>query len=430
MISDLRPVPLVLRAGPHLVLALLLVLVVVRALGTSGAGAVAALAAAIGLVDAAGILRGDLRLVPPGTHPSGGAPGRGRAATAWLSVIVALWIALLAVTPEAVWLAFPLFFLVLQVLPALVGAVTLAVLVGASVGAYGLHEGQLDVGAVLGPVLGAAFAAAAVHGHAALARESEQRRVLIAELSVAREDLAAASRNEGMLAERERLAREIHDTLAQGLSSIQLLLRAAERILDDAAASHAPGGSVAGADPRIADEVATAARHVTQARETAGENLVEARRLVRAWTSPDLDAGGLVHALERLAAAPDGPRVHVHVSGDAGPLGPDAEQAILRIAQSAVGNARRHAGAQRVDVTLSFMDDEVALDVVDDGSGFDADAVLARGAGADSGFGLPGMRARARSLGGVLTVESTPGLGTAVAVRVSVDSSAREGGAR
>lgn len=91
-----------------------------------------------------------------------------------------------------------------------------------------------------------------------------------------------------------------------------------------------------------------------------------------------------------------------------------------------------HRGPRRLvepDVTLSFMDDEVALDVVDDGSGFDADAVLARGAGADSGFGLPGMRARARSLGGVLTVESTPGLGTAVAVRVPVDSSAREGGA-
>lgn len=413
----LRPVPLVLRAGPHLVLALLLALVVVRALGDPGSGTVVGLAAAIGVVDLVGIVRGDLRLVPAravGTAPDARPVGRSRSAVAWLAVLVALWIALLTVTPEAVWLAFPLFFLVLQILPALAGAATLVVLVGASVAAYVLHTGKLDVGAVLGPVLGAAFAAAAVHGHAALARESERRRLLIAELQVAHADLAAASRNEGVLAERERLAREIHDTLAQGLSSIQLLLRAAERVLDSAATQHAD------VDPRAVAELATAARHVTQARETAAENLVEARRLVRAWTSPELDAGGLVTALERLAAPRPGDRgrTFVHVSGTAVPLGADVDQALLRVAQSAVGNAVRHADATRIDVTLSFMDDEVALDVVDDGRGFDADAVLARGAGADSGFGLPGMRARTRALGGTLAVESSVGAGAAISLRV------------
>lgn len=88
------------------------------------------------------------------------------------------------------------------------------------------------------------------------------------------------------------------------------------------------------------------------------------------------------------------------------------EVALLRIAQSALANTVRHAGASRAEITLSFMDTAVALDVVDDGSGFDP----LHATSDEGGFGLPAMRSRAESLGGTFAVESTPGQGTAVAV--------------
>ena len=90
---------------------------------------------------------------------------------------------------------------------------------------------------------------------------------------------------------------------------------------------------------------------------------------------------------------------------------------MLRIAQSALANATQHADATRVAVTLSYMDTEVALDVVDDGGGFDPDTVST----GDRGFGLPGMRARADSLRGTLAVESKPGEGTAIAITVPLE---------
>ncbi len=108
------------------------------------------------------------------------------------------------------------------------------------------------------------------------------------------------------------------------------------------------------------------------------------------------------------------------------------EVALLRIAQSALGNTVRHAGAGRAEVTLSFMAGEVALDVVDDGAGFDPEAVRTRsaaggvGAGGDGGYGLPSMRARARALGGTFAVESAPGEGTALAVLLPVPGGAGE----
>src|SRR5439155_18708562 len=128
-----------------------------------------------------------------------------------------------------------------------------------------------------GPVLGAAVAVATVSGYRALYRESEQRRRLIDELQTTRRDLDAAQREAGVLAERERLAREIHDTLAQGLSSIQLLLRAAEREISG-----------------------PAAEYVRQARHAAQDNLAEARRFVRDLSPPDLEHGSLPAALRRL----------------------------------------------------------------------------------------------------------------------------------
>ena len=201
-----------------------------------------------------------------------------------------------------------------------------------------------------------------------------------------------------MLGERGRLAREIHDTLAQGLAGIELLLRAARPHLDDS----------------------PAAELVDRAAETARENLTEARRFVRALAPADLAEHSLAAALLRQVerVREHGVDADLRVAGTASSLSLATEAALLRIAQSALANVVQHADATRVDVGLTFADDEVRLDIVDDGVGFDPDA-------ASVGFGLPGMASRVRELGGRFAVESSAGDGTAVAVVLPVE---REGG--
>ena len=329
----------------------------------------------------------------------GGPP---RLVAGWLAVLCACWLVVMLLTQDGIWLAFPLFFLQLHLLPRRWGLAAVVASTAAAVATFAWHQRALDVGAVVGPVLGAAVAVATVLGYQALYRESEQRRSLIEELTAARADLAAADHHAGVLAERERLAREIHDTLAQGLSSIQLLLRAAQR--------SRPGAADPAADP--------AAGYVERARQTAQDNLAEARRFVAALTPPDLADSSLPAALERLCATTterSGLTAHFHLAGTPTPLPAAREAALLRIAQSAVANTVRHARAARVEVTLSYMDSEVALDIVDDGVGFEPAAAGAPTA-EDGGFGLATMRARAGALGGRLTVESAPGAGTAIAV--------------
>ncbi|MGW0365788.1 sensor histidine kinase [Streptomyces sp. NPDC002990] len=340
-----------------------------------------------------------------------------RAGAVWLAALGAVWTALLALSPDGLWIAFPLYFLELHLLRPRWGVAAVAVTACAAIGGFLAHSGAVRPGAFLGPLLGGAVAVATVLGYQALYRESERRRELIEELITTRAELAAAERGAGILAERERLAREIHDTLAQGLSSIQLLLRAAERVL--------PRG-------------APALEHIGRAREAAQENLAEARRFVRALTPPDLEHGSLAAALERLCAGVRGPRVRFSLSGTPRALPTPYEVALLRIAQSALANVVRHARAGRAEITLTFMEASVTLDVVDDGRGFAASSAPSGsgsggagsgGAGAGDagagdagagegggGFGLPAMRSRAQTLGGLFTVESDPGQGTAVAV--------------
>ncbi|MGH3444754.1 MAG: sensor histidine kinase, partial [Nocardioidaceae bacterium] len=177
----------------------------------------------------------------------------------------------------------------------------------------------------------------------------------------------------------------IHDTLAQGLSSIQLLLGAAEQQL---------------ADGQPARPL------VDQARAVATTNLEEARRFVRALAPAALTDESLGGALDRLAATH---RATLTVDGRPRPLPADQQEALLRITQEALANVASHAGAGNVAVTLGYLDDAVAIDVVDDGVGFDTSA-------SQAGFGLRSMRARAERLRGTFTVESTPGGGTAIAV--------------
>jgi signal transduction histidine kinase len=218
--------------------------------------------------------------------------------------------------------------------------------------------------------------------------QSIDRRTVIAELERTREELATVSHRAGVLAERERLAREIHDTVAQGFTSVVVLLDLAESEVDT--------------DP------AAARQRLATARETARQNLAEARALVAALTPVDLQAAPLPEAIGRLVdrfSAETGVPARVTVTGEPRALPANTEVVLLRAAQEALANVRRHAGAGRVEVTL----DGAVLAVADDGAGFDPTAPT-------GGYGLAGMRRRVEEIGGTVSVASGPG-GTRVEVR-------------
>lgn len=337
----------------------------------------------------------------------------------WLTTLIGLWIALLVLTPDAMYLAFPWFFLILHLLPWRAGLYAVGATTAVAIAGFAWHRGGLDAGSVIGPTLGALVAIAAVWGFTAVAAESDRRRELIDELRRTQAELATVERAAGAARERERLAREIHDTLAQGLSSIQLLLAAAVRAL--------PGAeSTDGVAPAAA--VNTARERIEQARRAAQDNLAEARRFVAELTPPSLNGQSLAAALERLCQTVSGQSaipVRFATAGADGTGTPTAlptpiEVTLLRVAQSALANVTQHSSASAATVTLTLTNESVMLDIVDDGMGFAPERLDAPGAaaGATGGFGLPAMRARVTELGGGLSVESEPGHGTAVGVTI------------
>jgi signal transduction histidine kinase len=237
-----------------------------------------------------------------------------------------------------------------------------------------------------------------------MAELSEQRRVAVARLEAALEEnaglhaqLLTQAREAGVLDERQRMAREIHDTIAQGLTGIVTQLEAASQ-----------------ATERPVDRQ----RHIDAAARMARQSLTEARRAVEASQPAQLDGRSLLEALTGVAEAwtdANGVPVEVSSTGAAVPLHAEIELALLRIAQEALANVAKHASATRARLTLSYMGDVVTLDVRDDGVGFvppDPEA------GRAAGFGLSGMRQRASRVSGTLTVESEPGTGTAISARV------------
>ena len=226
--------------------------------------------------------------------------------------------------------------------------------------------------------------------------EAESRAETIDELRATQAELAAVERDRGVHEERERMSREIHDTLAQGFTSVVALSRAARAAL-------------------ARGDVATAGERLALIEATASDNLDEARLIVAELTPGHLQSRTLGEALERLGVAvtsETGLRADVRVSGEPVPLGGSAEVVILRTAQEALSNVRRHASAARVDLTLAYdRPDEVVLTVSDDGLGFEP-------GDARSGFGLDGVQARAAEVGGDVQVRSEPGGGTTLVLVV------------
>lgn len=229
--------------------------------------------------------------------------------------------------------------------------------------------------------------------------EERKREALVERLEAALHEnaglhaqLVAQARESGAQDERQRLAGEIHDTLAQGLAGIITQLQAAQR------SAHVRGET---------DE------HVTRALRLARSSLTEARRSVQALAPQELGRAHLPDALRTLTerwSEDEGVSAQVEVTGSREPLSPVIEVSLFRVAQEALTNVAKHAKASRVGVTLSYTGCEVLLDVRDDGRGF------AEGAG--TGFGLTSMRQRIRGVGGQVEVQSAPGEGTSVSARV------------
>jgi signal transduction histidine kinase len=227
----------------------------------------------------------------------------------------------------------------------------------------------------------------------ALSRTNRRLEATLAENAVLHEQLLAQAREAGVIDERQRMAREIHDTLAQGLTGIVTQLQAAER----------------------ADDWR---RHVTTAIGLARESLTEARRSVHALRPQPLQSATLSAAIAdvvRRWSAVHGVDGQLTTTGTPRVLTPEADSTLLRATQEALANVAKHAQATRVGVTLSYLASSVALDVRDDGAGFDPARITPSEAG---GFGLEAMRQRVEALRGTLAIESEPGFGTAVSATV------------
>ncbi|WP_328536581.1 sensor histidine kinase [Streptomyces sp. NBC_00344] len=232
---------------------------------------------------------------------------------------------------------------------------------------------------------------------AELAHTNERLQAALDENAALHAQLLVQAREAGVADERRRLAAEIHDTIAQGLAGIITQLQVVSL--------------TKGQD--------TAGEHLARAQELARHSLGEARRSVQNLSPVALADDALPEALKKLVgqwSVSAGVRAEFTVTGTVEPLHDEVEATLLRIAQEALANTARHAGAGRVGVTLSYMEDEMALDVRDDGRGFDPLAVAPRNS--SGGFGLGGMCARAERIAGTVAVESEPGYGTAVSARV------------
>jgi signal transduction histidine kinase len=225
--------------------------------------------------------------------------------------------------------------------------------------------------------------------------QSEERADLVAELDASREQVGRLSAERGALAERERISREIHDTLAQGFTSLLMLVQAVQSEVDR--------------DPE------QARRHLALMEGTARDNLAEARALVAHGTPAGLDGGSLPDAVRRLAARQEeqtGEPAAVEITGAVRALPPAVEVVALRTCQEALANARRHAGPGAVvALGLDYTPRALRLSVRDTGCGFDPGRPA-------RGYGLPGLRARAAEMGGTAVIRSAPGEGTTITVEL------------
>jgi signal transduction histidine kinase/ligand-binding sensor domain-containing protein len=208
-----------------------------------------------------------------------------------------------------------------------------------------------------------------------------------------------------VLGERNRIAREIHDTLAQGYVGVSVQLEVLAELLRK-------------------KRMEAAVKQLDKARTQVRDGLAEARQSIWALRSQDSGEKTLPVRLRRMAedAGLSGLETQFKVFGAYRPLNQDTEQELLRIAQEAIQNVQRHSGAKCLSVQIEYLPAAVALEIRDDGRGFDT----TEAAGLDGHYGLMGMRERAATFGGSLEVISGAGRGTTIRVRAAVAKDARE----
>lgn len=325
----------------------------------------------------------------------------GRGALPSLAVAAALWVPLLLLHPLFQLLMVTAYHLVCSTPAPLrravppIAAVGVLVVTTDSVRQGSFDPLQLVAYAAVTVALG--FLVATTH---TIQEQSEERRQLIAQLEATQGELAASERRSGALAERQRLAGDIHDTLAQGFASIVTLSEAARA--------------------EFASRPEDSLQRLEEIGQSGRANLAEARRVVWALQPGVLEQQPLESALDELAAdfrAETSIDASSAVDGDARSLGPETEAILVRVTQEALTNVRKHARADRVVITLTCLDDSVMLDVRDDGVGFAPTSPLGdrhRSRHRDDGFGLTVMRERIEQHGGTLTIESGPGAGTTI----------------
>lgn len=229
-------------------------------------------------------------------------------------------------------------------------------------------------------------------------RDARERLRLLRQVAEAQSALADTERAAGVAAERERLAREIHDTVTQGLASALLRLEAAEQTWNTT-------GSPSRAD-------------VDAAAENIRASLMQSRDLVHDL-APTKGGTGDFDALVVAAARQFVPAVRIRTVGEAVILPSDVAHAVVRVVSSASSNIARHARAETAGVTITYLDHSVSVDIFDDGVGFDPGKLADHSR--YGGYGLRAMRSRVAQLGGSFTVESAPGDGTVVAAQFPLE---------
>lgn len=409
-----------LRVGLHVMFCALLILGAVRVwLADDAAHAqvpvVLLVAAALGLVYAGGIVveyrarRGVGSFSSPTVNQQ-------RSARWWWAAVVVLWLSALVLANDFLWVLFPLVFVTLAVLPRPANLLAAAVLWAAGVVVVAwLHPQHWHIAVAIGPGIGTVFAVAIYVSYRALHREALTQRRIAEELAATQQELAATEHQAGRLEERERLARDIHDTLAQGLSSIVLLARAGR-------ASASTGEAASPESKNAAPDV------FSTIEDTARDNLAEARRFVRDLTAPSAQADlpdAITEILQRMRRRGSGlgesTEFRANFSGDTHRRLPESVvTAVVRCVQEALNNVAKHAHADHAVVSVAVLGDELTVDIFDDGRGFDP--AQAPQQESSHGYGLGGIQQRIAALSGTVNIESAPGEGTVVAARIPLTS--------
>lgn len=382
--------------GQH---AIALVLTVISCIRAIGAGAPTLAALAVSFVFLAWYGLGAVRAARSGAIVL---------AKWWLLVLAVAWLSTLLVSAEFIWVAFLLWLLAGHLFSMRIAVVFTALTYIATIVAPLAHYGSVPTPSIIGSLIGAVFALGLSRGYIELLREGRRREELLRSLELAhqnlldlQDELALTQRHAGEIQERTRVSRDIHDTIAQSISSIRLIAHAeAERTTDDRA------GQV-----------------LAQVEDLAAQSSRDVRRIIAALAPAELEDGALTAAIRRLLARLEDDssiRGHLDVDETLPTLSAEVEVALLRTAQSALSNVRQHSQATRVMVSLMDLDGTIRMDIVDDGVGM-ADPHT-RQRNPDSGFGLDFIGSRMRELGGELVIESSQGSGFAISATLPSQS--------